>query len=218
MHRNGPRVSRHVSKTAAAWKFADSSPTIDAVPDGHGPNRAFRSAGAPVTAIGTRRASCRAVVEWHTPLLEIVARVTLVYVGLVVMVRLAGKREIGQLAPLDLLAMLLLSETVSPALTAQDPSLVASLVAAGTLLGLTALTSRLTYRSRRLEGFLEGRPVVLVERGRLDEAVARRERFSVQDVEVALRKHGVETISTVHRATIEPDGSISVIAAMGRGA
>lgn len=158
------------------------------------------------------------MIEWHTPLLEIVARVTLVYVGLVLLVRLAGKREVGQLAPLDLLAMLLLSETVSPALTAQDPSPVAALTAAATLLGLTALTSRLTYRSRRLEGFVEGRPVVLVERGRLDEAVARRERISAQDVEVALRKNGVEALSSVHRATIEPDGSISVIASTGRGA
>ena len=61
-----------------------------------------------------------------TPLAEIVVRVVAVYTALLVMVRIAGKREIGEFGPLDLLGMLLLSETVSPALTAEDSSLTAA--------------------------------------------------------------------------------------------
>lgn len=126
------------------------------------------------------------MIDPQTSLVEVVARVTLVYVGLVALVRVAGKRAIGQLAPLDLLA-------------------------------LAAITSRLSDRARRLETFLEGRPVVLVERGRLDEAAARRERIGVQDLEIALREHGLRTLFSMHRASVEPDGSISVVAMAEQG-
>ena len=149
--------------------------------------------------------------EPSTPLLAIVLRVVLVYVALVVMVRVAGKREIGQLGPLDLLAMLILSETVSPALTAQDDSLPAALTAAGTLLVLTAGMGRLAYRSRRMERLIDGRPVELVREGKLDAAAAEKERVTRQELETALRRGGVETVAEVRRAVVEPNGEITVI-------
>ena len=146
-------------------------------------------------------------------LVEIVFRVCVLYGALVVMVRLAGKREVGQLAPLDLLAMLVLSETVSPALTGQDTSLPAALVAAATLLAATALLGRLAFRSRRAERWIEGAPVVLVEDGRIVEAAARSERVTRQELESALRRHGIDDLSVVRRAVVEPNGEISVLAA-----
>lgn len=151
------------------------------------------------------------MLEASRPLYEIVLRVAIVYVALVVMVRVAGKREIGQLAPLDLLAMLLLSETVSPALTGQDTSLAAALTAAATLLALTAGMARLAYRSRRVERFVEGTPVVLVEDGKLVEEAASSERVTRQELETALRRHGVEKVSAVRRAVVEPNGEITVL-------
>ena len=146
-------------------------------------------------------------------LVEIVFRVCVLYGALVVMVRLAGKREVGQLAPLDLLAMLVLSETVSPALTGQDTSLSAALVAAATLLAATALLGRLAFRSRRAERWIEGAPVVLVEDGRIVEAAARSERVTRQELESALRRHGLDDVSVVRRAVVEPNGEISVLTA-----
>jgi uncharacterized membrane protein YcaP (DUF421 family) len=151
------------------------------------------------------------VLEPTTPLIEIVARVCVLYVALVLLVRIGGKREIGQLAPLDLLAMLILSETVSPALTAQDDSLPAALTAAATLLMLTAGMGRLAYHSRRVEGWLEGRPVELVKEGSLLEDAARRERVTRQELDSALRREGVETLADVRRAVVEPNGEITVI-------
>lgn len=145
------------------------------------------------------------------PLLEIVLRVCVIYAALVVMVRLSGKREIGQLSPLDLLAMLVLSETVSPALTAQDTSLTAALVAAATLLAATVLLGRLTFHSRRVERWIDGTPVVLVKDGRIIETAARSERVTRQELESALRKHGVEELAKVRRAVVEPSGGISVL-------
>ena len=151
--------------------------------------------------------------EASRSLVEIVFRVCVLYGALVVMVRLAGKREVGQLAPLDLLAMLVLSETVSPALTGQDTSLSAALVAAATLLAATALLGRLAFRSRRAERWIEGAPVVLVEDGRIVEAAARRERVTQQELESALRRHGIDDLSVVRRAVVEPNGEISVLEA-----
>jgi uncharacterized membrane protein YcaP (DUF421 family) len=159
------------------------------------------------------RAPWGGVWEPSTSLIGIVVRVVLIYVALIVLVRVAGKREIGQLGPLDLLAMLILSETVSPALTAQDDSLPAALTAAATLLALTAGMGRLAYRSRRVERWMEGRPVELVRDGELLEDAARKERVTRQELESAMRREGVETLAEVRRAVVEPNGEISVISA-----
>lgn len=146
-----------------------------------------------------------------TPLLEVVGRVVVIYVVLFVMVRVAGKREIGSLGPMDFLAMLLLSETVSPALTRQDTSLAASLTAAATLLGLTTFVSWLCYRFRTVERLIDGPPRVVIRDGRIDDAVCRSERLSAQDIASALRKEGITSLSDVACATVEPTGRITVI-------
>ncbi len=144
-------------------------------------------------------------------LLEVVGRVTLVYVLLLIMVRVAGKREIGELGPLDFLAMLLLSETVSPALTKQDDSLPVALTAAGTLIALTTLVSWLSYRFRTFERLVDGTPRVIIADGRVDSGVCRSERISEQELESALRREGIDGPEGVRRATLEPNGRITVI-------
>jgi uncharacterized membrane protein YcaP (DUF421 family) len=152
-----------------------------------------------------------------TPLAEIVLRVTLVYGALIVLMRvIAGRREIGQLTPLDLLGMLLLSETVSPVFTRADDSLPAGLVAAATLLVLSALVGRLTHASRRAERWIDGEPVPLIEHGRIDARQCARHRITQQELEAALRKQGVLDADRVQLAMLEPDGTISVVEA-GRG-
>ena len=126
-----------------------------------------------------------------TPLLEVIARVSLVYLALMVLLRLCGKREIGQLTPLDLLGMLLLSETVSPALTGGDESVPAALLAATTLLALAVLVSRIGFWSRRAERWLEGTPTQLVDEGCRIDAAIHAERITEQELETALRSHGL---------------------------
>jgi uncharacterized membrane protein YcaP (DUF421 family) len=151
------------------------------------------------------------VLQPETPLLEIVARVAIVYGALIVLLRLVGRREVGQLTPLDLLAMLLLSETVSPALTADDDSLPAVLTAATTLVVLVALVGRLGFRSRRVERWMEGEPVPLIEHGRVNRHACDKHRVTDQELASAVRKQGVATIEEVGLAMLEPDGTISVI-------
>ncbi len=145
-------------------------------------------------------------------MLEIVGRVAVVYIALTVLLRISGRREMSELRPMDLLTMLLISETVSPALTGGDQSLAGGLLAVVTLIGLSVATSVLTYRSRRAERLLEGSAVLLIRDGVVDPRVMRRFRITDADLRAALRQNGHQDIDEVARAYVESDGKISVLA------
>lgn len=146
-----------------------------------------------------------------TPLLEILLRVLLIYAGLLVMTRLSGKREVGELSPMEFLSMLILSETVSPALTRQDTSLGASLFAAACLIGISVGVGRLTYWFPAVQTLLEGSPTVLIRNGRVLRAALRREAITDEELKAELRKSGVEDPRRVRRATVERNGRITVV-------
>jgi uncharacterized membrane protein YcaP (DUF421 family) len=148
---------------------------------------------------------------FQTPFLEIVARVVLVYGGLFLLVRLSGKKEIGQMGPMDLLAMLLLSETVGPALTGQDPSVAASWTAAASLLATGVLIEVLAHRWRRAERWIEGQPLVIIDRGVVRRGVKDRLRITDQELAAALRAEGLDSPSQVKRAVVETTGHITVV-------
>jgi uncharacterized membrane protein YcaP (DUF421 family) len=143
--------------------------------------------------------------------LEIVARVAIIYVACMVLLRVSGRREMSELSPMDLLAMLLLSETVSPALTGGDESVTAGLCAAATLLGLTVLTSWIVFKHRRVEKIVQGEAVVLIENGRVRPEVMRDFRITSDDLETCLHQHGMLHVSEVARAYVESDGEITMI-------
>ena len=153
----------------------------------------------------------------QTDLLEIVLRVALVYAGLYILVRLSGKKEIGQLGPMDLLAMLLLSETVSPALTRQDTSVLAGWTAAATLLGATFVIEWITHRSRTAERWIEGRPLTIIDDGVVRRALKDRLRITDQELASALHEQGLESPAQVKRAVVEANGHITVIKKRARG-
>lgn len=147
----------------------------------------------------------------HTDPLAIVIRVATLYLGLLCMIRLAGKREVGQLTPIDLLGMLLLSETVSPALTASDPSVGGALLAAAALLAISVGVSRIAYHWPRSERWIEGSPTALVEAGSLIPEAARAERITRAELEAALRRHGLARLDQVHEACVETNGEITIV-------
>ena len=99
--------------------------------------------------------------DLQTPLWELVARGAIVYVTLLVMVRLTGKRTVGQFTPFDLLVVMLLSEAVSNALSAGDESVVGGLVVAATLVGLDVLIAMASSRSAKVDTALQGNPVLV---------------------------------------------------------
>src|SRR5471032_371159 len=108
------------------------------------------------------------------PVWELVLRSAVVYAFLIVLLRLTGKRQIGQLAPFDLVLLLVLSNSVQNAMNGGDNSVLAGIISATTLIGLNYSIGYLTYRSKKIERWVEGQPEVLIHNGRLFEKVMAR--------------------------------------------
>src|SRR5215470_3158314 len=108
------------------------------------------------------------------PWWELVLRSVIVYAFLLVLLRVTGKRQVGQLAPFDLVLLLVLSNAVQNSMNAGDNSLVGGLISAAALVGLNYLVGLVTFRSRRIEALVEGSPQVLIHNGKLYEEVMAR--------------------------------------------
>ena len=144
-------------------------------------------------------------------LLEIILRVVIIYGVVLIGLRLTGKREVGQMTPFDLVLLLLISNAVQNAMTGPDTSVTGGLVAALTLLLLNALVSRLGWKSRSLRRLIAGSPTLLIYKGNMIRDHLLRERITPEELQQALREHGVATVADVYMATLEIDGAISVL-------
>ena len=145
------------------------------------------------------------------PWWELVLRSVVVYAFLLALLRLTGKRQVGQLAPFDLVLLLILSNAVQNSMNAGDNSLVGGLISAATLVGLNALVGISTYRSKKLEAIIEGRPQVLIHNGKLFEDVMAKAKLTHHELDAALRQAGCTSIQDVHAAILENNGAISVV-------
>ena len=147
-----------------------------------------------------------AVAPW-----ELIVRSIVVYLFLIILLRITGKRQVGQLAPFDLVLLLVLSNAVQNSMNGGDNSLIGGLIGATTLIALNYVVAALTFRSKRAEALVEGRPQVLVHNGRLFESVLTDARMTHHELNAALRQAGCVTVEDVHCAMLENNGSISVI-------
>ncbi len=146
------------------------------------------------------------------PFLEKVLRAVCVYAFLVVGLRLAGKRELAQLNPFDLVVLLTISNTVQNAILGDDNSVTGGVVGAGTLLLVNYVVIRFLYRHERLDQILEGSPDALVERGKVNRDHLKREMITLSELETAARKQGFASLDDVDRAVLEPGGGITFVA------
>ena len=145
------------------------------------------------------------------PIAEKVLRPIIVYAFLVIGFRLAGKRELAQLNPFDLVVLLTISNTVQNAIIGNDNSVTGGIIGACTLLVVNYLVVRFLYRHERLEHVLEGNPDVLLDKGQLQAANMRREAITRGQLELAAHKQGFATLDEVERAVLEPGGSITFV-------
>lgn len=143
--------------------------------------------------------------------LEIILRSALIYLVLLAGLRLAGKREIGQLTVFDLVVLLLISNAVQNAMVGPDTSLPGGILAAVALLVVNALVNKLSVKSPRLRRWMEGSPTLLVLHGAAIPEHMRREGIDEDTLAAALREHGILEVSQVEMAVLEIDGSISVV-------
>jgi uncharacterized membrane protein YcaP (DUF421 family) len=143
--------------------------------------------------------------------MELVLRVIVVYVFVLIGLRMVGKREFGELAPFDLVVLLLIPELVSKALLRDDSSLTSALVGVATLLTLVFLTGMLHYRIPRFGGLIAGVPAVLVRHGSLVVQNLHRERVRPDEILEAMHQVGLYRMDQVQWAILETDGRISII-------
>lgn len=151
---------------------------------------------------------------WTTDIswIQFPIRAIVVYVFLLVLLRLTGKRQVGQLAPFDLVLLLILSNALQNSMNGGDNSIVGGMILAVTLVALNCLVGYLTFRSKTLESLIEGRPVILVHDGKIDHIAMRQVQMTTHELEAALRNAGVAGPHEVRFAVLENNGSISVIA------
>ncbi len=148
--------------------------------------------------------------DMHLPWWEFILRGTIVYVVLLVMVRLSGKRTVGQFTPFDLLVVMLLSEAVSNSLSGGDDSLIGGLLIATTLICLNGLIAFGNSRSRKFSELMDGTAMLLGRDGKIFDAVVKKCRLSQADIDQALREADC-ALSEMQCAFLEVDGNITIL-------
>ncbi|HMD70043.1 MAG TPA: YetF domain-containing protein [Bryobacteraceae bacterium] len=144
------------------------------------------------------------------PVIEKVLRPIVVYFALVALLRAFGKRELAQLNPFDLVVLLSLSNTVQNAIIGNDNSLSGGLIGAFTLLGVNYLVVRFLFRHRRLDQVFEGKPAVLIDKGRVAWKSLAKELLTHAELITVLHRQGFDRIEDVERCVLEPGGTFYV--------
>jgi uncharacterized membrane protein YcaP (DUF421 family) len=144
------------------------------------------------------------------PWYELILRCLIVYFFLLILLRISGKRQVGQLNPFDLVLLLVLSNAVQNAMTGGDNSLLGGVISALSLVAINYLVGFATFKSKRLEALVEGRPEILIHNGNLYVDVMDRQKLTHHELNSALRAEGCSCVEEVHLAVLEIDGQITV--------
>lgn len=145
------------------------------------------------------------------PWWEYLLRALLVYASVFVLLRVMGKKQIGEMSPFDLVLLLLISESVSAAMTGGDNSVGAAMICAATFVVGNYFLDILGYKSKKVERLLDGEAKTLIKNGIIDLSVCKKEFITLDEVASSLREHGIKDIKQVELATLETNGKITVI-------
>jgi len=146
------------------------------------------------------------------PVAEKVLRPIVVYLFLILGLRLAGKRELAQLNPFDLVVLLTISNTVQNAIIGDDNSVTGGIIGAGTLLFINHVVVRYLYGHERLERLFEGDADLLIDSGCVRRDRLKKELITVSELESAAHKQGFASLEEIDRAILEPGGTICFFA------
>jgi uncharacterized membrane protein YcaP (DUF421 family) len=146
-----------------------------------------------------------------TPWWALIARSAVIYLVMILGLRLFGKREVGQFTIFDLVLVLLIANAVQPAMTGPDSSLTGGLIIILTLLLFNLAVGQLRERSALFRRLVQPQPTVICQDGRWLTSALHHEGVDIEDVEAAVREHGIENVTDVKLAVLETDGSISIV-------
>jgi uncharacterized membrane protein YcaP (DUF421 family) len=150
---------------------------------------------------------------WATsfPWWVFVVRGTVVYLAVLLLLRIGGKRQVGQMGTGEFVAILLISNAVQNSMNGGDNSVTGGLILAAVIITLSFLEAYLTYKSHRWERILEGKPTLLVYQGKLIKANLEHEFLNLQELQIKLRHQGIHSLDEVDQAVLESDGQLSLI-------
>jgi uncharacterized membrane protein YcaP (DUF421 family) len=151
------------------------------------------------------------------PWWQFVLRALVVYIGVMVLVRLSGKRAVGQFTPFDLVLLILIGNAVQNGMNGGDNSLTGALILAVCLISLNYAVAWVIARHPRVRRFVEGNPVELARNGKIHRDVLRRELVSKSDFREAMREAGCEEVEHIKLAMLETNGRISILTGEGGG-
>jgi uncharacterized membrane protein YcaP (DUF421 family) len=143
--------------------------------------------------------------------MDLVIRATVVFFFIFLITRIAGRRQLSELEPFDVILLVVLGDLVQQGITQSDESVTGTLVVISTITLLSVAVSWISFRSGRVRLVTEGEPIVLVEDGHVIERNLRRERLTRTDLEEEARQQQVSSLEEIRWAILEKDGSISVI-------
>jgi uncharacterized membrane protein YcaP (DUF421 family) len=146
-----------------------------------------------------------------TPWWEIILRTAIVYTVVLFLLRAAGKRELGQMSPVDLVVILVIANAVQNAMTGGDNSLIGGVIAATTLVAVNVAFARIGHRVPYLQHLFESEPTPLVVAGKPIKRNLERENVEEGELMMAAREHGIEDLAGVESAYLERDGSINIV-------
>jgi uncharacterized membrane protein YcaP (DUF421 family) len=142
---------------------------------------------------------------------QIILRSLAVYFFVIIAIRFFGKKELAQLSVIDLVFILLISNSVQNAMVGPDTSLLGGILAALSLFVMNFLLKQLLYRSKKASEFLQGKALVLAYKGHLNEESLKKAEITLEELNAAIREHGVDDLKHVDLVVLEVDGNISVI-------
>ena len=143
--------------------------------------------------------------------MDIVLRAAAAYVFIIFMLRIIGRRELGTLAPSDIVLLVVMGDLIQNGVTQSDDSVTGVFLAVSTFAMLTVAMSFLTFKSRRASRFVEGEPLILVQDGRPVERNLRAERLNLDDLAEEARSNGIESLEDVKWCVLETGGTISFV-------
>ncbi len=147
----------------------------------------------------------------QVPFLEIFIRCVIVYSFILVIFRITGKRQIGQLTPFDFVLLLLISNAVQNAMTGPDTSLIGGIIAASSLILMNTIISQVFARFKNVRKFIQGSPTILISKGKILSSQLEKENIAQEELMQAMRASGLTNIEDVRLAVLEVDGEISII-------
>jgi uncharacterized membrane protein YcaP (DUF421 family) len=151
------------------------------------------------------------LIELSAPGWQFALRALLVYVFMLLLLRIAGKRTVGEFTPFDLVVVILLGESMQSAMVPDDKSIIAPFIVAATLVALNYLIGFASARSRKFDKLVTGEPVMLVRNGKVLTRAMLSQNVPAADLTEAIRRAGLERTSEVSLAVLETDGEITIV-------